>query len=246
MTSANANEALLGDIIGEEGQMDGKYGVEKLVEEIVGEVYKKVDSLKEEMEFMLEKKWIGLPLEVGWGGEGERDSGDEEGDVELVEGGEVMKRDHEYLVKMKEMDEKISEAKREGKMEKKQLELSDVVPVAGLVMARFHVKNCELGTAIGHWKKKEEMAWRKFRMGEDEAERKQKEGEFGFDEGAVGFLEFNVEGSEKVLEESGVSKFNAEEIRAELGLDKGAVGFLGFNSQDIYGNPFGRDLNKEV
>ena len=186
MTNVHVNHVLLGEIIEEEGKKEGKYGVEKLVEEVVGEVYEKVDSLMEEMEFMLEKKWAGLPLEIGWGGEEEGE--DERGQDER----EVMKGDHKYLVKMKEMDEKIAEAKREGKMEKKKLELSDVVPVAGLVMARFHVKNCELNTAIQHWKKMEEMAWRKFREGEDEMERKKREEELGLGKGgAVGFLEFN-------------------------------------------------------
>ena len=146
MDSVLANATLLKNIIGEEGEKDGTYGVEKLVEEVVEEVYEKVDSLREEMEFMLEKKWVGLPLEIGW------EEGGEQGDIELEEGGEIMKRDHEYLVRMKEMDEKIAEEKREGMTEKKKLELSDVVPVAGLVMARFHVHNCELSTVIEHWK----------------------------------------------------------------------------------------------
>ena len=180
MASVHANQALLGDIIGEEGEKEGKYGVEKLVEEVVGEVYEKVDTLKEEMEFMLEKKWVGLPLEIGW------EEGGGEGDVELEEGGEIMKRDHEYLVKMKEMDEKISKAKREGKMEKKELELSDVVPVAGLVMARFHVKNCELNTAIGHWQKMEEMAEKKLRKMKKEREKEKKTGSTTLDLQSIG------------------------------------------------------------
>ena len=160
MASVHKNHALLGEIIGEEGEKEGRFGVEKLVEEVVGEVYEKVDSLKEEMEFMLEKKWTGLPLEFGWEDVGE-------------EGGAIMERDHEYLVEMKEMDEEIVKVRREGKMEKKELELSDVVPVAGLVMARFHVKNCEINTAIGHWQKMEEMAERKLRE-EEEKEMKEK------------------------------------------------------------------------
>ena len=151
MAAVLANRALLGKIMEEEGEKEGKYGVEKLVEEVVGEVYEQVDSLKEEMEFLLEKKWVGLPLEIGW------EEGGGEGDVELEEGGEIMERDHEYLVKMKEMDEEIAKAKREGTMEKKKLELSDVVPMAGLVMARFHVHNCELNTAIDHWQTMEKM-----------------------------------------------------------------------------------------
>ena len=153
ITSVFMNQALLGEIIAEEGDMEGKYGVGKMVEEVVGEVYEKVDSLREEMEFMLEKKWVGLPLGVEW-----------EGDIELEEGGEIMKRDHDYLVKMKEMDEEIKQAKKEGTMEKKKLELSDVVPMAGLVMARFHIYNCELNTALSHWAKMDEMA--KKRCGE--------------------------------------------------------------------------------
>jgi len=36
-------------------------------------------------------------------------------------------------------------------------QVSDVVPVAGLVMARFHIHSCELETAIWHWEKKAEM-----------------------------------------------------------------------------------------
>ena len=160
MASVLTNQTLLNQIIAEgdkeEGDKEGKYGVEKLVREVVKEVYEKVDSLREEMEFMLEKKWVGLPWEGGeWGGE----------DVEMEgRGEEIMKRDHEYLVKMKEMDKEIELAKKEGTREKKKLEMSEVVPMAGLVMARFHVYNCELSTSIEHWKMMEEIEREKRRM----------------------------------------------------------------------------------
>ena len=155
-----ANQDLLRKIMAEEGEKEGKYGVEVLIGEIVGEVYEVVDGLKEEMEFMLEKKWVGLPLGVGW------EKGTKE-DIELEDGGKIMKRDYEYLTEMKEMDEKIEVEKREGRMEKSGLELSSVVPVAGLVMARFHMYNCELNTAIDHWKVMEEMEERKLKEAEE-------------------------------------------------------------------------------
>ena len=158
MDSVFANQTLLGEIIAEEGEKKGNYGVEKLVEEVVGEVYEVVDGLKEEMGFMLEKKWAGLPLGVGWEGGGGGGT-----DIELEEGGEIMKRDYDYLVKMKKMDEEIEQAKKDGTREKKKLEMSDVVPVAGLVMARFHVYNCELNTATDHWTKMGEMAEKRSR-----------------------------------------------------------------------------------
>ena len=156
MDSVFANQTLLGEIIAEEGEKKGNYGVE----EVVGEVYEVVDGLKEEMGFMLEKKWAGLPLGVGWEGGGGGGT-----DIELEEGGEIMKRDYDYLVKMKKMDEEIEQAKKDGTREKKKLEMSDVVPVAGLVMARFHVYNCELNTATDHWTKMGEMAKKRSRKG---------------------------------------------------------------------------------
>ena len=72
----------------------GKYGVENLVDNVVKEVYEIIDNLKEEMEFILQKKWVGLPLEM----EGSFGGGGEGG---LEEGGERTKSDYEYLVKMK-------------------------------------------------------------------------------------------------------------------------------------------------
>ena len=55
---------------------------------------------------------------------------------------QAVQKDYEYLQKMKEMDmEILSKAEREeeeGKEEeRKGLEMTDVVPVGGLIMARF-------------------------------------------------------------------------------------------------------------
>ena len=128
------NQALLREIIGEEGDKEG--GLEGLVKEVVGEVYEKVYGMMEEMEFLLEEGW-------------ERVEGVEETKGKV--GGENLKRDYEYLVKMKDMDQEIERRKTEGDMEKRGLEISEVVPVAGLVMARLHVYNCEVNTVVSHW-----------------------------------------------------------------------------------------------
>ena len=59
-------------------------------------------------------------------------------DKEVIE---AVKKDYEYLKKMKEMDMKISNAEKGGEEgeegQRKKLEMTDVVPVGGLIMARF-------------------------------------------------------------------------------------------------------------
>ena len=168
-----------------------KYGVEKFVGEVVTEVYEVVDGLREEIEFMLEKKWKGIRNKMGWGEEGE---GGKEG--------EVMKRDYEYLVKMKEMDEKIKREQIEGKREKRGLELSTVVPVAGLVMARFHVYNCEINTAIEHWEMVEGKKEREMRRESEEGEgERREEGRTGREVGVDWGVEWGVEWGDEVQRE---------------------------------------------
>ena len=90
----------------------------------------------------------------------------------------TLKRDHEYLVTMKEMDENIKKKRIAEKDEeetkegeggeggtKKGLEMTHVVPVAGLVMARFHIYECECLTALDLWdpaKKFQKVGEKKF------------------------------------------------------------------------------------
>ena len=50
---------------------------------------------------------------------------------------DVVRKDYEYLQKMKEMDEEIlSKGGGEEEEERKGIEMTDVVPVGGLIMAR--------------------------------------------------------------------------------------------------------------
>ena len=78
----------------------------------------------------------------------------------------TIKQDYEYLSKMKKMDEEISNKRKSGEGEggkegeegeggkKKGLVMTDVVPVAGLVMGRFYVVECENRTALEIWDRK--------------------------------------------------------------------------------------------
>jgi hypothetical protein len=59
-------------------------------------------------------------------------------------------KDLEYLIQMKKMDEEIRNQDQSWKASRK-LEMSDVVPIGGLVMARLHVVECELRTALEVW-----------------------------------------------------------------------------------------------
>jgi hypothetical protein len=62
---------------------------------------------------------------------------------------ESLEKDMDYLLRMKSMDEEIQKRRQSGEVESSgKLEMTDVVPIGGLVMARLHVLECELRTAI--------------------------------------------------------------------------------------------------
>ena len=65
-------------------------------------------------------------------------------------------KDLQYLVEMKEMDEEILRKRRDGVCETSRIVMSSVVPIAGLIMARFHMYECELKTSIEIWGQKGE------------------------------------------------------------------------------------------
>ncbi len=52
------------------------------------------------------------------------------------------------------MDEEIKEMRRSGRVEEKRAVMSDVVPIGGLVMARFHIVECELQSIQMRWPKR--------------------------------------------------------------------------------------------
>ena len=69
-----------------------------------------------------------------------------------------LREDLGYLTRMKDMDEKIRVDRERGHLAPAALEMTDTVPIAGLVMARFHMMDCELRTVQDMWgfaKKKE-------------------------------------------------------------------------------------------
>jgi hypothetical protein len=77
-----------------------------------------------------------------------------EGESEGMFQGEMdsLKKDMQYLLKMKAMDEEIQRRKTDGVLgHSSKLEMTDVVPVGGLVMAHLHIIECELQTALEIW-----------------------------------------------------------------------------------------------
>jgi hypothetical protein len=135
--------------------LDGEWGVKTFVEKTLREVYVVLDQFLSEMAFVLGEEWRTC-------------LGEEEEEWRNVNIAAV-KMDYEYMMKMKEMDEELirigrQEGEKDGEKrgeegdatgvkegEKKRLKLTDVVPIAGLIMGRFHMYECEHLTVIDIW-----------------------------------------------------------------------------------------------
>lgn len=63
----------------------------------------------------------------------------------------ILQSDADYLSEMKTMDEANLVEMKKGKREIRKLEMSAVVPVCGLIMARYHILSCELKTSLDIW-----------------------------------------------------------------------------------------------
>ncbi len=143
---------------------------EEFIENATISIYSVLDNLMKEMEFIVRNDWIELVYESQWFktdkeaqqwvasilakilGESERNA---------------TQKDLEYLLKMKAMDEDIRKKRKEREDSEKRgeetpdketsvmrLEMSEVVPIAGLLMARLHLYDCELRTVLEIWGRK--------------------------------------------------------------------------------------------
>ena len=61
-------------------------------------------------------------------------------------------KDLEYLLEMQRMDGEIKESLQRGEKTVKKLEMSRVVPVGGLIMARFRILECETHSVLYRFK----------------------------------------------------------------------------------------------
>jgi hypothetical protein len=104
-----------------------------LLKRLMNEIYTVLDELLSETKFALEYKEGSEPSEFF-----------EQHRVSL-------ERDMEYLLKMKSMDEEIKSRRESGILQATRVQMTDVVPVGGLVMARLHILECELRTALELW-----------------------------------------------------------------------------------------------
>ena len=110
----------------------------EFVDKVTDEVYVVLSTLKTDLQYVLSEKWKEVGVGDGgcFGFQGQKES---------------LEKDLEYMEEMRKMDDEIKEKRREGKMEGKPLEMTSVVPVSGLVLARFHVHANEHATAIDLW-----------------------------------------------------------------------------------------------
>jgi hypothetical protein len=75
-----------------------------------------------------------------------------EGDVTVSRAQrDQMLKDVAYLMKMKELDVGMQERRRVGSFDLDSMDMCDVVPVCGLLLARFHVTLCEMKSAVELW-----------------------------------------------------------------------------------------------
>ena len=133
LDSLKKNLSIVQDLIeGESEELDN------FVDETTLEVHKILEKLLDEIEFVLELRWTKMNLEVEY----------TEEDIESL------KKDRDYLMKVKQMDLELKEKRKQKKREKEPLQMTDAVPVSGLVMARFHIFRAECQTSLMIWEKK--------------------------------------------------------------------------------------------
>ena len=126
------NHKILRDIL--DGKCKEKCDV--FTQRTVDEVYKVLDPFFLEMEYVLSAEWCEYFPDIAMSDVGKKN----------------LESDFQYLIEMKQMDEKIREERRQGiRQEKERVEMTSTVPIAGLVYAQFHVIECELSTSIDIW-----------------------------------------------------------------------------------------------
>ena len=108
------------------------------VDRVTSEVYSELNHFRSELEIAIEYEWASLGINI-FISKNQRT---------------MMRCDLQYLQEMKEMDEEIKRERTEGREERKgkKLEMTHVVPVGGLILAKFHIYLCEHETALVQWK----------------------------------------------------------------------------------------------
>ena len=139
LDSLKKNLSIVQDLIEEESEE-----LENFVDETTLEVYEMLEKLLHEIEFVLSHvAKIDLKFEL-------KLIKLEYSEEEI----ESLKKDYEYLMKVKEMDLELKEKRKQKKREKEPIQMTDAVPVSGLVMARFHIFRAECQTSLMIWEKK--------------------------------------------------------------------------------------------
>jgi hypothetical protein len=108
-------------------------GLDEFLNKIVTDVYVILDRHMEQVKFVLDTDFEDMKLPNFQVTKDQQDS---------------LRNDLEYLIEMKRMDEEIMEDRKRGEKKSRKLEMTHVVPVGGLVMARFHIFECEIQSSL--------------------------------------------------------------------------------------------------
>ncbi len=133
METINVNLEIVRDIMTqiEKGEEDA----EKFMNELTDRVYGHLNLLLDEMQYVLSDQWVshvdGITMS-----DRERSK---------------LKLDVDHIMAMQARDKEIMDDRKSGTRVYRPLEMSAVVPVAGLILARFHMNLCELTTVVELW-----------------------------------------------------------------------------------------------
>ena len=133
METINVNLEIVRDVMKqiETGEADA----ESFMSDLTEKVYGHLTRLMEEMKYVLSDQWAYHVHDVTL-------SDRDRSKIQL---------DLDHILAMEARDREILEDRKSGTRVYRPLEMSAVVPVAGLILARFHMNLCELTTVVELW-----------------------------------------------------------------------------------------------
>eukprot|EP00008_Paramoeba_atlantica_P011582 CAMPEP_0201479702 /NCGR_PEP_ID=MMETSP0151_2-20130828/4354_1 /ASSEMBLY_ACC=CAM_ASM_000257 /TAXON_ID=200890 /ORGANISM="Paramoeba atlantica, Strain 621/1 / CCAP 1560/9" /LENGTH=367 /DNA_ID=CAMNT_0047861311 /DNA_START=501 /DNA_END=1601 /DNA_ORIENTATION=+ len=125
--------------------VDGFDGLDEFLLQVMDEVYVMLDALLSDMKYVLYRSWMKIGLDNLLKIE----------ETEIEAHLATLQKDYEYLLETKKIDQQIEHdllSEGQSSRNKERMKITAVVPVAGLIMARFHIYACECRTVVELWK----------------------------------------------------------------------------------------------
>jgi hypothetical protein len=143
LNAVRKNLSLLQDLIKLTPNKDSD--LDDMIYRVTTEIYTLLDEFILDSEYILNQKLIG---QLG-------------NNMDIKNNRESLKKDMEYLLQMKAMDDEIQRKRKSGgEIGSSSLEMTDVVPIGGLILAHLRVAECELRTVIELWRPKRKVGIR--------------------------------------------------------------------------------------